>query len=261
MKKIADYIMYGVFAALIVLALTSCYAGGGYGMSADSGGDNEAEEDISWQEGEENIPDEENTPDDESIPDEVTVPDEVTIPDEVGATLPECEEPTAEVEEGMAIDDVIVHQDEDEVIIGVKFEESPMDCYHFTVSRNGILEASLGLSLEYLYYDLVDVLETVNDHATVQLTKSELDYLIGMADEIEERTEEDDWDRLGRTWVLLINYNGKFYAFNHWADRPIVYKNFIDQLIVLSPIRKPEFWERYTGVLADKGQTPGRRTE
>ena len=158
--------------------------------------------------------------------------------------------------------DEIVHQAEDRVIFSVGFysvgtQNYPAYAYHYGVSKNGILEASRGLVADNHSTDLSDMLGLIYEHDTVQLTKSELDYLLEMVDKIEKTTEAgDNWTVTA--WGFLLYYNDIYYGINYQGAPSILHKNFIDQLILLSPIDKPEFWDRRLKYIEEQGYTPGR---
>ena len=156
-------------------------------------------------------------------------------------SVPECES-GEESEDEQIMDDVIIHHEDDEVIFRVLLRKHPGETYHFVVSKNGILDASLGTGAIRHNADLSDAMDTIDEHATLQLTSSELEELLEMVAEIERLTEVDELDMLGSGWHFMLFYNGEFYAFNYSTPYPPVRIKFVDQLIRLSPIPKPSFW-------------------
>jgi len=151
--------------------------------------------------------------------------------------------------------DVIIHQDVDVVIFRVVMWRTLMDAYHFAVSNNGVLEASRGTLLDRYSVDLSKVLDDTYEKTKIQLTKSELEYLLELANEIEQTTDADEV--IGTTgWRLYISYNDTFYQISYYGD---TYENFCNKLLVLSDLKKPDFWDRKMEYYIANGWEPGHR--
>ena len=151
----------------------------------------------------------------------------------------------------------IIPRPEDKVLFRVGLSTHPNNIYYFVLLKNGVLEASIGSVALRHNNDLSDMLESVYQHDTVKLSESDFEYLLEMVDKIEKTTEAgDNWTFTG--WGFDLYYNDISYSINYMGDPPMLYKNFIDQLLVLSPIDKPDFWDRRLKYIENQGYTPGR---
>ena len=177
-------------------------------------------------------------------------------------------------EQDIPEEEIIIHQEEDEVIFRVEFSRDPMSIYLYTVSKNGILEASLGRGqgINYKYkLDLSDGLGHVFENGNVQLTRPQLDYLIEMAEDV-MRIEELDriaHQGTGTGWTLGFWHN-TYVDCNYYFDygsSTLAY-NFINTLILLAPISKPvdphlpkdnNIWDRVVRSHEENGYEIGKR--
>ena len=162
----------------------------------------------------------------------------------------------------IAIDELPYQEEEDKIILRVGFFEAPVEVYYFSVSQNGILEASFGNAYENSKQelhnfddDLVDMLGFVEESSTKQLTKIELEHLIEMANEIEKNAGSPGWEwntRFGG-WNIFLNYNDVLYRLTYYETKIAVIECFMEQLLILSPIQKPDFWEGHMEYLNERG--------
>jgi len=81
---------------------------------------------------------------------------------------------------GDGFDDVIIHQEEDEVIFRANLCMGGGPQHLFTLTQNGILETAVGRVAFQFSLDMSDIFETVHEIDTRQLTKSELGYILEM---------------------------------------------------------------------------------
>jgi len=177
------------------------------------------------------------------------------------------EEPLTDIEETnkskddiYSGDDVIAHQIDDKVIMRIGFWDSRMDVYYFTVSRNGLLEASRGTTWmpgHEFQDDLIDMLSDVDEIGTKQLRQSDFDHIMEMADEIQKNNYGQELNfgyAFGfGAWTIYLNYNDMFFALKYSNVSPEVVNCFIEQLFMLSPIQTPEFWEGRYGTILETG--------
>ena len=187
-----------------------------------------------------------------------------------------------EVEKHTALDGEWPPLGEDQIIIRAGIFQSWLHerVYYFTVSQNGLLEASLGRAntdfpptnlmpgeahlwdevlddlregrrteRDMLNFneDLIDMLGTVEDIATRQLTRAEFEHLLEMAEEI-ERINPEQQLYFSRSYgfglyTLYLNFNDTFYLLRHASWQEEVISSFIDKLFAMSPIQMPsELW-------------------
>ena len=134
-----------------------------------------------------------------------------------------------------------------------------MHVYHFTVSQNGILDVSLGMLTPMISNDLVEVLRDVYESVTVQLTRTELDHLLETVEEIHRISEPYEYPIQSTGWSFWLNYNDVFHHLLYSGRPPIVNVNFIDKLLMLSPVEMPEYWNDYLDYLNQMGWVVGYR--
>jgi hypothetical protein len=156
-----------------------------------------------------------------------------------------------------------IFQKEDNVVLKVGFFENPGDMYYYTLTQNGILEASYGvISPDYVFGDdLINMLGEVKKSDTIQLTKAELANLLEMADEIEKNADNPEWEyrTIFGGWDVYLNYNDVYYELNYTRAPAKVIKCLANQLYMLLPIQESDFFQEIVEDLRKDGYTIDNR--
>jgi len=166
---------------------------------------------------------------------------------------------TENEETQMNYEELPFQEEEDKVILRVGFFDSPTEVYYFVVTKNGIFEASLGniwQSPDHKFDDdLVGMLGEIEESGAKQLTKNELEHIIEMANEIEKNSDKPgwEWNTPYGGWDVFMNYNDKLYKLTYYNFSPVTIDCFVEQLLILSPIQTPYFWESRKKVIIERG--------
>ena len=162
-----------------------------------------------------------------------------------GNELPlESEEPTAENGHTTSLED-------DDIVLSVGIYGAPC-VYLFTVTQGGMYEATRGEGRRYrmpLELDLSNIAgEIIYEHESRQLTLSQLETVLGMADEIERNREELEYIDSTHLWIIYIYYKETFYMCNYvlpsifpFSEVPVhLVQDLVHQLRAFSSLEAPE---------------------
>jgi len=167
---------------------------------------------------------------------------------------------------------------DDHIIMRVGIFRAPHETYYFTLSQNGILEASWGNSLHNTpfeemelfeieensqglrrriiaprYYhrfdeDLVDMLGVVEEIGTYQLARADFYNLIEMLERVKNIPDDRALGAVAfgnEIYRISLNYNNTFFQFMYGGppltERDVV-EAFVEMLLWHSPAQTPDFW-------------------
>jgi len=169
-------------------------------------------------------------------------------------------------------------KDEEQIIMRVGIFRT--ETYYFTLSQNGVIEASWGdhtlntpfeerelyeivkipglgerrrPDARYHHHfeeDLVDMLGVVKEIDTYQLTRNEFDNVIQMLERIKNIPDDRALNAGAfgdEIYTTFLNYNDTFFQFMYrgpaLTERDVV-EAFVEMLLWHSPVQTPEFWGR-----------------